>query len=89
MGVLNALQDKDDQAAEKFRAVISTYPNSNFRDNAIYQLAEMQFENTDYEKAIGNFNQLIDDYPQSQLLPHAYLKKAISYYNLKDYQKVN
>ena len=64
-------------AIDGFQIYVDHFPKSPFADNAMYWIGECYFSQKDYEKAIGQFNDLIVNYPQSDRIPASYLKKGI------------
>lgn len=60
---------------------------SEYADNALFQLAELYIEETQFNQALEQLDQLIFLYPQSGLLPYAKTRQALCYYNLGQYAK--
>src|SRR5690606_30642329 len=49
--------------------------------------AQFEFEQGNYQVAIDGLTQLIQGSPQSKFVPYAYMRRASSYYNLRQYDK--
>ncbi|QJW90044.1 tetratricopeptide repeat protein [Spirosoma taeanense] len=76
---------RDAEAKAQFDQVQRQYPNSRFVDEALFQTANVDFEKGAYQVAIRGFTKLIQDKPNSTLVPAALLKRAIAYGNLQQY----
>ncbi|GAB4020334.1 tetratricopeptide repeat protein [Spirosoma koreense] len=76
---------RDAEAKAQFDQVQRQYPNSRFVDESLFQKANVDFERGAYQVAIQGFTKLIQDKPNSALLPAALLKRAIAYGNLQQY----
>ncbi|WP_461049548.1 tetratricopeptide repeat protein [Spirosoma arcticum] len=76
---------RDVEAKAQFDQVQRQYPNSRFVDESIFQTANVDFEKGAYPVAIRGFTRLIQDKPNSSLVPAALLKRAIAYGNLQQY----
>jgi len=57
--------------------------HSVYYDDALYQKAELYFENGDYNRAIQGFSTLIKEQSTSPFIPYALINRAISYSNLQ------
>ncbi|MCK6617981.1 MAG: tetratricopeptide repeat protein [Cyclobacteriaceae bacterium] len=86
-GVINGILRKYTEARNQFTVLISSYPKSQFRDEAIFQRAQFEIEQGNYQEAADGLSQLIREGAGSRFLPYAYLRRAASYYNLKQYDK--
>lgn len=76
---------RDTEAKAQFDQVQRQYPNSRFVDESLFQTANVDFEKGAYQVAIRGFTKLIQDKPNSSLVPAALLKRAIAYGNLQQY----
>ncbi len=86
-GVILSIQMKYDLAAAELDQVIKSYPQSRFVDEAMFQRAQLDFEQGKYSEAVSGFSKLITSNKSSKFVPYAYMRRAASYYNLKDYNK--
>jgi tol-pal system protein YbgF len=74
----NLLESKDYAKAEKsFLAYVNDFPNGQYVANAHYWLGEIYFSQKNNEKAIVEFNTVIDKFSQSPKVSDAKLKIAI------------
>ncbi|PRY47285.1 outer membrane protein assembly factor BamD (BamD/ComL family) [Spirosoma oryzae] len=76
---------RDAEAKAQFEQVQRQYPNSRFVDESLFQTANVDFEKGAYQAAIRGFTRLIQEKPNSTLMPAALLKRAIAYGNIEQY----
>lgn len=74
-------------AKERFEEVIRKYASSRFADEAMFQNAQLDFEQGNYAAAVAKFSKLIDTGKPSKFIPYAYVRRASSYHNLKAFDK--
>jgi len=74
-----------DRAVAGFRSYLSTYPNGQLSDNALYWLGEAYYVDKSYAEALASFQHVVDNFPASRKLPDALLKIGYCDYELKDY----
>ncbi len=86
-GVILGIQRKYVEAAAELDQVLKNYPQSRFLDEAMFQRAQLDFEQGNYNPAVSGFSRLIASNKSSKFVPYAYMRRAASYYNLKDYGK--
>lgn len=86
-GVISGIQQKYGDSRTQLSALIQNYPKSQFRDEAMFQRAQFDIEQGNYQQAIDGLTQLIREAPNSKFLPFAYERRATSYFNLKQYDK--
>ena len=67
--------------------VIQNYPGSVYWDEAVFQKAQLEFEESNYSAAATGYSLLIKSRPNSRFVPFAYVRRAAAYYNLKEYPK--
>ena len=65
-----------------FREYLLKYRNGKFADNSMFWIGEAYWVTQDFEKAIVEYVQLTDTYPQSQKSSHALLKIGYCYEKL-------
>lgn len=76
----NLLQSKKNkEAATKFSAYISTYPNGNYIANAHYWLGEIYFANKQFKLATNEFETVANKYPASTKVPDSLFKLSLIY----------
>ena len=64
---VSAVRSKDfNTAFMHFRSLLENYPESKYRENALFALGEYYFMAADYSDAAGAFISLINDYPNSK-----------------------
>lgn len=86
-GVINGILRKYADARTQFNTLITNYPKSQYRDEAIFQRAQFEIEQGNYQVAADGLSQLINEKTGSHFLPYAYMRRAASYYNLKQYDR--
>jgi tol-pal system protein YbgF len=78
----NALRDynggKNDLAAQEFSDYIKFYPNTDLAGNSYYYLAELQFRAGSYQQAVGNYDQVLQNFPSGNKAASAQLKKGFA-----------
>jgi tetratricopeptide (TPR) repeat protein len=86
-GVLFGILRKYPEGKTELTLVIKDYPSSSFVDEAKFQLAQQEFEQGHYQEAVNGYSGLIASSPSSPFVPYAYVRRAASNYNLKEYNK--
>ena len=86
-GILFGIMRKYPEGKTELSLVIRDYPNSSFVDEAKFQLAQQEFEQGHYPEAVNGYSGLITSNPSSRFVPYAYVRRAASNYNLKEYNK--
>lgn len=72
-----------DRAIGAFQSFLTTYPNSQFADNAQYWMGEAHYVNKAFPEALAAFQRMVATYPQSRKVPDALLKIGFCDYELK------
>ena len=72
-----------DEAIEKFRDLLKTYPNGGYSDQAYYWLGESYLAQNNIERAIGNLEWLVSHYPDSTKHAAAMLRLGMAYQEQK------
>ena len=85
--VINGILRKYADARSQFTTLISNYPKSQYRDEAIFQRAQYEIEQGNYQAASDGLTQLINENTSARFLPYAYMRRAASNFNLKQYDK--
>lgn len=86
-GIIQGILRKYPEASAELDLVIKNYPQSSYRDEAIFQRAQLDFEQGNYAPAVAGYSNLIQNSPSSKFAPYSYTRRAASYYNLKEYDK--
>ena len=73
-----------DRAASGFSGLLKRYPNSGYRQSALFWLGNAQYARRDYKEAITTFRSLIASAPDSARAPEAMLAIANCQAELKD-----
>lgn len=72
-------ESRYDQAEKSFKEFLSDYPDSDFSDNAQYWLGETNYVMAKYDLAINEYQNLLNNFPESKKVSHALLKIGYSY----------
>lgn len=86
-GVINGIKRNFAESRNNFTSLIQNYPKSPYSDEALFQRAQFEIEQGNYQASIEGLGQLINESSHSKLLPYAYMRRASAYYNLKQYDK--
>ncbi|MGD9081580.1 MAG: tol-pal system protein YbgF [Desulfobacterales bacterium] len=80
-----AFDQGDSEAARKgFEEFIRRYPTSNNADNAQFWIGEIYYREKWYEKAILEYQNVIEKYPKGNKVPAALLKQGLAFSNIGD-----
>jgi tol-pal system protein YbgF len=78
----NALRDfttgKYDLAQQEFSDYVKNYGSTDLASNAQFYLGEISYAQGDYKDAVGQYNTVLNNYPQSYKLAAALLKKGMA-----------
>jgi tol-pal system protein YbgF len=78
----NALRDynggKNDLASQEFSDYIKFYPNTDLAGNSYFYLAELQFRAGNYQQAVPNYDQVLQNFPSGSKAAAAQLKKGFA-----------
>jgi tol-pal system protein YbgF len=75
-------QGKMEEARKGFQQLIATYPKSQQADNAQFWIGETYYLEKWYEKAILEYQKVIENYPAGNKIPAALLKQGLSFLNI-------
>jgi tol-pal system protein YbgF len=73
-----------DRAASGFAGLLRRFPNSGYRESALFWLGNAQYGKRDYKEAIATFRSLVVSLPESPRAPEALLAIANCQAELKD-----
>jgi tol-pal system protein YbgF len=76
-------QGRYPESIQAFSQFLENFPGGSFEDNAQYWLAEASYVNRDFEVALGDFQKVLANHPQSAKVPGAMLKMGYIHYELK------
>jgi tol-pal system protein YbgF len=78
----NALRDynggKNDLASQEFSDYVKFYPNTDLAGNSYFYLAELQFRSGNFQQAITNYDQVLQNFPSGNKAASAQLKKGFA-----------
>ena len=74
----------DETARELFETLLKKYPKSKNADNAQFWIAEIFYREQWFEKAILEYNKVIENYPKGNKASDAMLKQGLAFYKLGD-----
>ena len=74
----------DETARELFQTLLKKYPKSKNADNAQFWIAEIFYREQWFEKAILEYNKVIENYPKGNKASDAMLKQGLAFYKLGD-----
>lgn len=77
-------QKNYETARDAFEKFLETYPDSDKADNARFWIGEVYFNEQWYEKAILEYQSVMDNYPKGNKVPAAYLKQGIAFQELDE-----
>lgn len=76
-----------EQAAQAFRTFLEQHGDSGYADNARYWLGESYYVVRSFDEAMGHFQQLLDEFPDSPKRPDALLKIGFIHYENGDLEQ--
>ena len=65
------LADQPDEAISTLQRLVQQYPNSDWRQEALFQIGSIQFQNQNYEAAVQAYQRVIEQYPNDPLAAKA------------------
>ena len=77
-------QGNADAARNKFKELIERFPKSERADNAQFWIGEIYYREKWYEKAILEYQKVIENYPKGNKVPASLLKQGFAFLNLGD-----
>jgi TolA-binding protein len=86
-GSINGIQRNYNDARKQFTTLIQSYPKSQYKDDAMFQRAQFDIEQGNYQAAVDGLTQLIREGNGSHFLPYAFMRRGASFFNLKLYDK--
>ena len=73
-----------DAARDGFQDMLKRYPQSNNADNAQFWIGEIYYQEKWFEKAIVEYQKVIENYPKGNKVKSALLKQGYSFLNIGD-----
>jgi len=77
-------QGKHEEARERFKVFLQTYPEASLIPNAYFWVGESYYDQGQYEPAILEYDNVIKKFPKSDKVPSALLKQAFAFDALSD-----
>lgn len=74
------LSESMDRAAMIYKQIVKNSPFSTYADKSLYKLGEVSRRMMKYEDAVDAYERLINDYPDSRLIPEAKYQLAYTRY---------
>ncbi len=84
-GVVYNFQNRNTQAIQQMSNLIDTYRNSLYLEDAIFQKAQINMEETNYADARDGFGRLITTRQNSPFIPYALEGRAVANFSLQNY----
>jgi len=82
-GMIHGIQNKYEEKIVTMKRIPSLYPNSEYVDDALYQIALVDLQRQNYREALRGFSFLLEDYPNGIYAKSSYLNRGLARYNLK------
>ncbi|MFN2262163.1 MAG: tetratricopeptide repeat protein [Psychroflexus sp.] len=79
--------DRNQKKIENMNAFLNKYPNSIYRDDALYELGNTYASEDQDDKAIQSYQTIISDFENSVYYTKALSKQSLIYYNNENYDK--
>jgi len=85
-GVILAIQHQYPEAKSEL-GLVARNGSSRYREEALYQLGQIELELGNYPLAVGQFTTLISTAKTTRYVPYAYSRRAAANFNLKNYSQ--
>ncbi len=73
--------DRESSKLDELRTFVSRYPNSNLRDDALFELGNTYIAANKQTEGLEAYDRLVRDYSGSSLAPKALLRQGLVHYN--------
>ncbi|HUH19266.1 tetratricopeptide repeat protein [Albibacterium sp.] len=83
-GIIQGLQGQVDTKIATLLDLQQKFPNSNYSDDAAFEIPYSHFLRGDYDVAITGLQQMVEDYPRSSYVPRALVTIGLVHYNNKE-----
>ncbi len=80
-------EGKTDAAYQGFASFLSSYPNHEYADNALYWMGDCRYEEQKFADALVEFLKVVRFYPGSNKMPDVLFKVGLSYQRLGEGDK--
>ena len=85
-GVIEGLQNQPQAKIATLQSLLTQFPNSNYADDAGFEMSYTYFLIGQGEKAQTDLNQFVTKYPRSSYIPRALITIGLVYYDQKNDQ---
>ncbi|MFH0725942.1 MAG: tol-pal system protein YbgF [Pseudomonadota bacterium] len=75
---------ESENSREQFLEYLKRFPKSKNANNAQFWIGEIYYRDKWYEKAIMEYQKVIENYPDGNKVPAALLKQGLSFFNLNE-----
>jgi TolA-binding protein len=75
------VESKWSQKINVLTTLVNNYPKSQYIDDAVFEIANVNLQTEKYLEALQGFQNIIDNYPRSIYIRKAMLNKGLCYYN--------
>ncbi|HLO57357.1 MAG TPA: tetratricopeptide repeat protein [Bacteroidales bacterium] len=72
---------KDNEKINVLNQMLTTYPNSSYKPDVYFQIAESNVKLNQNDMAISNYRRVVNDYPRSSYVKKSLLALGLLYYN--------
>lgn len=83
-GIAFGLVDRPQKKIEELLGLVNRYPNSNYTDDALFELAETYLALNQSEEAVKQYSRIQQDFPGSSYFVRALVQLGIAAYNKED-----
>jgi TolA-binding protein len=80
-GMIQGLQGSPDNKISTLNEVLNRFPNSDFADDAAFEIAYTYYVKNDGDKAKSDLLSMVDKYPRSSYMPRALVTIGLIDYN--------
>ena len=80
-GMIQGLQGQNDAKIATHMELLQKYPNSNYADDAGFEIAYTYFVKGEFEKSKTDLTALVEKYPRSSYVPRALVTIGLVHYN--------
>jgi TolA-binding protein len=80
-GICQGLTNKDIQKIKSLQDLVANYPQSDYADDALYEMAQSYVKLQNTERAIEKLKLITTDHSYSVYTPSAYVQTGLLYYN--------
>ncbi|MDD2549793.1 MAG: tetratricopeptide repeat protein [Bacteroidales bacterium] len=86
-GIAFGLVSRPNKKIEELQKLVNSYPNSNYTDDALFELAETYLAINENQEAVKHYNRIRTEFPGSTYYVRALVQLGIGAYNDNDAEK--